>query len=617
MFKSLRTSTKLLLLCSVFVGAIVVATYSLVAEKKIAIDFVRKELVGVEYLEALRGVYAAILTNKWGVSTASKHAVRTLAEAENADFDQLDTSALEGVLAGAIDKLTMAEDADRRRSLSVDALTAARRLASRIGDDSNLTLDPDLDSYYVQDIVVAKVPMLLSQIGKLHSQLETLSSGSSSTENLAVGALALDGMIQSTLDEIERDLQASYRGGSGAQLRKALDGNVETMVLTWKSYLKAVKASLAGANNASTLDRTYSSAVSSAIETWSVNLVELKHLLNARLSSLLSKLRSSLLWNGLLVALSLAFAVVTGRHIVQPLLKLERLADEVGQTQNYKLRTDYQSRDEIGRLAAAFNTMLADLAAAREREAIDAARRGEMQTELARVARITTMGEMAASIAHEINQPLAAIVNNANASLRWLGQDPPNVTRARSALERVVGDGARASEVISSIRALLEKSGQERVELDVNDLIREVMTFVRADLRNHGIAVQTKLAEGLPLVSAVRIQLQQVLLNLIANASESMAAVGDRARVLTVRSQKTDGCGILIAVEDSGAGIAQTDSERIFEAFYSTKPEGMGMGLSICRSIVEAHGGRITASAAGPCGSVFNVSLPSGNRAND
>jgi len=611
MFKSLRTSTKLLLLCSVFVGALVVATYSLIAEKQIAINFVRKELVGVEGLEVLRGVYTDILTNKGGVLAATGEAVRTLAQIEDdADFDKLDTQELETDLAGVIDKLSRAADADQRRTFSVDALTAARRLAARIGDDSNLTLDPDLDSYYVQNIVVAKIPILLSQIGELHSQLETLPPGNPSAADPAVAALVLGGMIRSTLDGIESDLQASYRGGSGAQLRKALGGKVEALISIWNAYLDAFNASLAGADDAATLNRSYSSAVRSAIDTWSVGLVELKRLLTARLSHLIGRLRSSLLLNGLLVALSIAFAVVTGRHIVQPLLKLERLADKVGQTQNYGLRTDYESRDEIGRLAAAFNTMLADLATAREREATDAARQTAMQAELARAAKITTMGEMAASIAHEINQPLAAIVNNANASLRWLSQDPPNVTRARSVLERVVGDGARASEVISSIRSMLEKSGQDRTPLDVNDLIREVVTFVRADLRSHGVAVQIELAKTLPLVSAVRIQLQQVLLNLIANAAESMAAVDDRARTLTVRSQITEGCDILISVEDSGTGLSETDRERIFEAFYSTKPEGMGMGLSICRSIVEVHGGRITASPASPFGSLFVVRLP-------
>jgi signal transduction histidine kinase len=604
MFKSLRTSTKLLLLCSVFVGALAVATYSLVAEKEIAIHFVRKELVGVEHLEALRDVYASILMEKAGMSGAGKAAATRLAEKDFADSGQPGTGALESALAKAVDKLAAARDADQRRTLSVNALTAARNLASRIGDDSNLTLDPDLDSYYVQDIVVAKMPTLLSQIGELHSELET-SSG-----DLAVRALVLDGMIRATLDGIARGLQASYRGGSGAQLREALDGNLKTMGAAWNAYLDTVKAKLGGASDVSVLDRPYASAVDSAINAWAVSLDELKQLLEARLSHLLSRLRSSLLLNGLLAALSLAFAVVTGRHIVRPLLKLERLADDVGQTKDYKLRTDYQSRDEIGRLAAAFNAMLAELEAAREREATDAARKASMQAELTRVARITTMGEMAASIAHEINQPLAAIVNNANASLRWLGQDPPNVARARSVLEHVVSDGARASEVIGSIRGLLEKSSQERVQLDVNDLIREVLTFVRAELKHHRITVRTELAGDLPCISAVRIQLQQVLLNLIANAAESMSSGEDRARVLTVRSKKADAYGILVTVEDTGTGIDQSDLERIFEAFFSTKPEGMGMGLSICRSIVEAHGGRITAARVNPRGSVFQVRFP-------
>lgn len=220
------------------------------------------------------------------------------------------------------------------------------------------------------------------------------------------------------------------------------------------------------------------------------------------------------------------------------------------------------------------------------------------------------MGEMAASIAHEINQPLAAIVNNANASLRWLGRDPPNVDRARSVLERVVSDGARASEVIGSVRSMLAKSRQERVQLDVNDLIHEVITLIRSDLRHHGISLRLELEE-LPRISAVRIQLQQVLLNLIANAVESMADVEHHTRILTVRSEKTDGNGILISIEDSGAGIAPKDAESIFEAFFSTKQEGMGMGLSICRSIVEAHRGRISASPADTGGSIFQVSLPS------
>jgi signal transduction histidine kinase len=194
--------------------------------------------------------------------------------------------------------------------------------------------------------------------------------------------------------------------------------------------------------------------------------------------------------------------------------------------------------------------------------------------------------------------------------VRWLGQDPPNVKRARSVLERVVGDAGRASEVISSIRGMLEKGSQERVQLDVNDLVREVLTFVRADLKHHGITVRAELAEDAPRITGVRVQLQQVLLNLIANAVESMASVEHRARVLTVRYQKIGDKDIAVTVEDTGTGIDQSDLEHVFEPFFSTKPQGMGMGLSICRSIIEAHGGRITASPARGGGTVFQVSLP-------
>jgi signal transduction histidine kinase len=549
MFKNLRTSTKLLLLCGVFVGALVVATYGLVAEKQIAIQFARKELVGVQHLELLRGVYAALLKENLAAppgasrGSAAREELDKLAAAHKADSER-DTKALERTLREAINKLDSARDHDQQRASFVEALDAARNVATRIGDDSNLTLDPDLDSFYVQNIVVAKMPALLSEIGELKSELDSPYSAQAPPETLAVRRLVLDGSIRSTLEGIERDLQASYRGANGALLRRTLETEVDAMVSAWNAYLDAVKAT-PDAGDASIVDDLYAEAVDSAIKAWTVSLAELKELLNSRLSSLLSKLRNSLLLNGLVAALSLAFALLLRRYIVQPLLKLERLADAVGQTKDYKLRTDYASRDEIGRLAVAFNAMLAELAAAREREAADAAQRAAMQTELARVARVTTMGEMAASIAHEINQPLAAIANNASASLRWLGQDPPNVKRARSVLERVVSDAGRAGEVIGSIRGMLAKGGQDRVELDVNDLIREVMTFMRAELKHHGITVRTELAENLPRIAGVRIQLQQVLLNLIANAADAMASVEQRPRVLTVRSQKSGDCDIV------------------------------------------------------------------------
>ena len=233
-----------------------------------------------------------------------------------------------------------------------------------------------------------------------------------------------------------------------------------------------------------------------------------------------------------------------------------------------------------------------------------------LQAEVAQFARLTTMGELAASIAHEIRQPLAAVVNNANAGLRWLDNQPPNLEQVRAALKRIVRDSERGGDVIGSIQGMLKKGEEERARLDINDLIREVMRLVQGELKNRGVSSRAELANDLPRVLADRIQLRQVILNLIMNAIEAMVSVSDRARVLRVRSENHGDDGVLVAVEDSGSGIAPKDMDRIFETFFTTKSEGMGMGLSICRSIVESHGGRISASRANPRGSVFQIILP-------
>ena len=233
-----------------------------------------------------------------------------------------------------------------------------------------------------------------------------------------------------------------------------------------------------------------------------------------------------------------------------------------------------------------------------------------LQAEVRHVARLTTMGELAASIAHEIRQPLAAVVNNANAGLRWLNNQPPNLKQVRTALKRIVSDSERGGDVIGSIQGMVKKGEEERARLDINDLIREVMRLVQGELKNRGVSSRAELADDLPRVLADRIQLRQVILNLIMNAIEAMGSVSDPARVLRVRSEKHGDDGVLVAVEDSGSGIAPEDMDRIFETFFTTKSEGMGMGLSICRSIVESHGGRISASRANPRGSVFQFFLP-------
>jgi C4-dicarboxylate-specific signal transduction histidine kinase len=220
------------------------------------------------------------------------------------------------------------------------------------------------------------------------------------------------------------------------------------------------------------------------------------------------------------------------------------------------------------------------------------------------------MGEMAASIAHEVNQPLAAIVSNANAGLRWLAHPTPDLTKVDAVLQRVVRDGHRASEVIGSVRAMFKRDVQEKHPLGVNPFIEEALALVQGQLESERISLHMELAIGAPCVLADRVQLQQVVLNLLANAIDAMRGVGDRPRALRVAVGPGEADNVLIAVADSGPGIAPEDRERIFEPFFTTKTSGMGLGLAICRSIVEAHGGRLSVTPGTPHGAVFQVMLP-------
>ncbi|MDB6009129.1 MAG: histidine kinase [Gammaproteobacteria bacterium] len=238
----------------------------------------------------------------------------------------------------------------------------------------------------------------------------------------------------------------------------------------------------------------------------------------------------------------------------------------------------------------------------------------QAQAELTRTARLTMMGELTASIAHEINQPIAAIVMNGSAGLRWLNKDEPDVEEARSALTRLVNEGKRAGNVIRGLRALVKKSVPEMATFDINDAVQEILALNRSDLRRNQVSVHTDLFPDQTLVRGDRVQLQQVLLNLIKNAAEAMSAVTDRAKVLEIRGQITGTGEALIAVEDTGPGLDPIAAERIFERFFTTKPSGMGMGLSISRSIIEAHGGRLWASARSPHGTAFQFTVPTANR---
>jgi PAS domain S-box-containing protein len=234
----------------------------------------------------------------------------------------------------------------------------------------------------------------------------------------------------------------------------------------------------------------------------------------------------------------------------------------------------------------------------------------EAQMELAHVNRVTTMGQLTASIAHEVNQPLAAVVANAEACLRWLRRGTPDVDAACRSVEWIIDDGNRASEVIRRVRALAKKTDIEKVPLDVNDVVRETIPLVQSELISHQVSLRMELAPALPMILGDRVQLQQVIINLVMNGIEAMQSVTDRPRELVVRSGQDEPGQALISVADCGVGIAAENVGRLFSPFFTTKSGGMGMGLSICRSIMEAHGGRLWATATVPHGAAFQFTLP-------
>jgi PAS domain S-box-containing protein len=236
----------------------------------------------------------------------------------------------------------------------------------------------------------------------------------------------------------------------------------------------------------------------------------------------------------------------------------------------------------------------------------------DAQAELARAARLTTMGELATSIAHEINQPLAAIVSRGSAGLRWLDRETPEIEEARDAFARIVSDGQRAADVIRGLRSLATKSGPRLTTFNIDQTIREVLALTHGEVQRHGVVLRTDLAVGDQAMVGDRVQLQQVLLNLILNAIDAMKVVTDRATELTVSSALTEAGSVLISVEDSGPGLDPAIAQRIFDPFVTTKPEGLGMGLSICRSIIDAHGGRLWVSPRVPHGALFRFTVPIG-----
>jgi C4-dicarboxylate-specific signal transduction histidine kinase len=268
-----------------------------------------------------------------------------------------------------------------------------------------------------------------------------------------------------------------------------------------------------------------------------------------------------------------------------------------------------QQRDDKGRPVA---TLVTNNDITEQKLAEGALHRA--QSELAHVTRLTTLGELTASIAHEVNQPLAAVVTNGEAALRWLQRDVPNLTEVQNSLEHMINNGRRASDVIARLRALTRKSDLIRVDLDVNELVDDVLLLVERELIARNIALNLDLAPDALLVSGDRVQLQQAIINLVMNAVQAMSSVLDRVHSLRISTRslegETEGGRMAVEIGDTGPGIDPSTASKLFTAFYTTKTDGMGMGLSICRSIIESHCGKITMSSELGRGATFVVHLP-------
>ena len=302
-------------------------------------------------------------------------------------------------------------------------------------------------------------------------------------------------------------------------------------------------------------------------------------------------------------AISLLVALLMGllltRTITQPITRLTKAVEALAKGDTNVEVPEIGRADEIGAMAAAAQIFRDNII-----------ERQRALAELTHVNRVATMGQLTASIAHEINQPISAITINADAAQNFLRADPPNVEAGRQILGQMADDGKRAGDIVQRIRTLYKKGTVSKDHFDVNGAILDVIALIRSEALRHDIALRTRLAEGLPLIEGERVQLQQVLMNLILNAVEAMAALDCPAREIEI-STNTDaeGGGVLVAIRDTGPGLEPTSMDRVFEPFYTTKPDGMGMGLAICRSIIEAHGGKLWVTSNKPRGAAFQFTL--------
>jgi len=584
---------RLLALSLVFCIPIALLTGLFIAQSWKDISFANREIDGASYEKAIWPVLrASALGAGVGADQADLRAVRGRFDAEFGT-------------AAATDALARAASAAQR-------LEAGRALMDTVADRSNLTLDPDLDSFYVMDAVTVRLPTLLVSTNTLSEAAALPASVSDRPVRIAEALQTLRGAA----DAATSDFDAAMRANATGKARAALAGHAAALQRFADVLADQRDALIAGAPGA-TADADVRALQAEVGDTWRVARDELQRLLEARVGrltqTLILNLAVVLYFLGFAAALAFIIAGGLSRRVADLIIAMDRLIDGDIRVAVPHL-ADRNETGHIARTVEAFKQSLIEGERLREEAQAQTASaetaRATAEAERARVVRFLSVGEMASSIAHEINQPIAAIVAGGAAARRWLERETPNVARARQAIDRIVRDAGRAGAVIARIRQVLGKNAPIFLRIDVNQAVQEALEFTERERSLARIATRLDLAPGLPPVRGDRVQLQQVIINLTLNGVDAMKSTQGAPRTLSVATALTPEGEVLVSVADSGEGLEPGAAERLFDPFYTTKQTGMGLGLSISRSIIADHGGKIWAETGADGGAVFRFTLP-------
>ncbi|HEX3918967.1 MAG TPA: ATP-binding protein [Caulobacteraceae bacterium] len=585
----LSMGARMLALSLVFFVPIALLTGLFIRQSWKDISFAQKEIAGEAYEASV-----------WPVLQGG--ATPTAAAAFDAARVKYDPAFGTGAASGAF---AASRDAAGR-------LAAGKALTTAISDGSNLTLDPDLQSFYLMVPVAFRLPPMLQATSDLEAATALPSSDPARSVRIAEAVQMLNGSAAAT----GKDFETSFQADASGRLRRAMGDDAAELDRLATAVIAHRDALIAGAPGDS-VSPDIEALRTQLDAAWQAANQQLQRLLVARVRRLTGELVLNLAlvlaFSGLAGSLAVTIAGGIAGRTAALQVTVGRLM--AGETQ---LEVPHLAdQNESGRIAQAIDAFrlgllerarLQEEAAAQATAAAEA--RAVAEAERARVVRFLSVGELAAAIAHEINQPIAAVVAGSAAATRWLEGDAPNIDRARTAIGRIVRDANRASDVVRRIRQILSENAPALSAVDINDAAEEALQFTERERSHAGVMAEVSLAPGLPPVRGDRVQLQQVILNLILNAIDAMRqAPPGQPCVLKLITSITDEGEVLVCVQDFGVGLAVGQAERLFDPFFTTKRDGMGLGLSISRSIIEQHGGRIWVEAGDDCGAVFRFTL--------